>query len=295
MLQHTHPQPVAPQRVVVIGARGFYGSNLVRHLRTLDISVLALTSADLDLTDADAHEKLAGMLKPTDTVVMLAALTPDKGRGMATFMANMAMSRTVCDALELQPVQHVVYISSDAVYPMSQSRITEQTCAQPDDLYGTMHRAREVMFESVANNLAVLRVTMLYGVGDTHNSYGANRFRRMAQSGGPITLFGGGEEKRDHLFIDDAVELLTLVIRHGSNGVLNIATGTAVTFDALARQVASLFTPQSDVLHQERNNPVTYRHFDVTALRKAFPHYRFTPMPDALRQIHDQEGTHNDG
>jgi len=290
MLQHTHLQPVSPQRVVVVGARGFVGANLVQRLESLDVPVLGLTSADLDLATEGADERLARMLEPHDTVVMLAALTPDKGRGLLTFMTNMAMSQTVCQALERQPVQHVVYISSDAVYPMSKSHVTEQTCAEPDDLYGTMHRAREMMFESVtATNLAVLRLTMIYGVGDTHNSYGANRFRRMALDGGPITLFGGGEEKRDHLFIDDAVDLMTLVIRHGSTGVLNLATGAAVTFDALAHQVAALFTPQTNVLHQERNNPITYRHFDVTTLRKAFPDFRFTPMKEALRKVHEQD------
>jgi nucleoside-diphosphate-sugar epimerase len=40
-------------------------------------------------------------------------------------------------------------------------------------------------------------------MGDPHNGYGPNRFRRLAAAGQEIVLFGGGEERRDHVLVDD--------------------------------------------------------------------------------------------
>ena len=55
--------------------------------------------------------------------------------------------------------------------------------------------------------IVVLRPSPLYGVADPHNGYGPNRFSRLAAQGGEITLFGEGEEKRDHVFVEDLGEI----------------------------------------------------------------------------------------
>lgn len=287
MLDHHHLDPKVPDRVVVIGARGFIGAALTRRLKAEGIPVLALTSKDVDLATQDGGDKLAAMLDAADSLVMLAALTPDKGRDMGAFMRNISMGAAVCAALERTPVTHVVYVSSDAVYPMNVATVNEESCAAPVDLYGTMHKAREVMLRSSFNGpYAVLRPTLVFGAADTHNSYGPNRLRRMARSDGKITLFGAGEETRDHILIDDVTVLMELVLRHRSSGVLNLATGQSINFDSLARKVATLFDPPAAVVHTERNNPVTHRHFDIANLHKAFPTFRFTPLEDGLAKAH---------
>jgi nucleoside-diphosphate-sugar epimerase len=39
-------------------------------------------------------------------------------------------------------------------------------------------------------------------MGDPHNGYGPNRFRRLAAGGEEIVLFGEGEERRDHVQVE---------------------------------------------------------------------------------------------
>jgi UDP-glucose 4-epimerase len=80
MLNHLNEKPINPARVVVLGARGFIGRALVAALQQAGIAVMPVSSADLDLTAEDAGDRLAAMLKPDDAVVLLSALTPDKGR-----------------------------------------------------------------------------------------------------------------------------------------------------------------------------------------------------------------------
>ena len=114
-------------------------------------------------------------------VVFLSALTPDKGRDSGTLMRNLAMCRAVCEATRAVDIAQLVYASSDAVYSFATTLISEATPPVPTDLYGVMHRARELMLASEAKApVAVLRLTAIYGAGDTHNSYGPNRFMRQA-------------------------------------------------------------------------------------------------------------------
>ena len=286
-MTYRHAVPQDPARVVVVGGHGFIGGTVLAALGRAGIPALAPSSLELDLSAEGAGARLAALLRPTDALVVLAAVTPDKARGPGPFLRNLQMAASVCAALETVTPAHVVYFSSDAVYPTDVGRVTEESCAQPPDLYGMMHLAREVMLKTSAKApVAVLRPTLVFGSADTHNSYGPNRFRRMARKEGRITLFGGGEETRDHILVDDLAALTLLVLRHRSSGTLNLATGRSVSFAELARKVAALFDRPIEIVTTPRQNPVTHRHFDITALRKAFPTFTFTALDAGLARAH---------
>lgn len=285
MLQHHNASPCAPSRAVILGARGFIGGALIDRLAASKTPVLALGSQDIDLTSTQAPGQLAALLKPTDAVVVLAALTPDRGRDLSTFLRNVDIARAVCLALEQVPVAHVIYVSSDAVYPFAEGLVNEVSAANPSDLYGTMHRTREVMVGAATKSpYAVLRPTMVYGGKDTHNSYGPNRFVRAGLKDGKIVLGGAGEETRDHIFIEDVAKLIELVLRHRSSGVLNLATGQSVSFATVAQIVSALFDPPLSVTHTARTSSITHRAFDVTGLLRAFPGIDLTPLQKGLQR-----------
>ena len=290
MISHKTQAQTNPSRVVVIGARGFIGTAVQRQLISDSIPMLALGSNDLDLTSAIAPDKLASLLRPDDSVVMLAALTPDKGRDIATLMQNLTMMQTVCSAIEKSSCAHFVYFSSDAVYDPGESKVSEQTAASPPDLYGAMHYTREIMAGSLTDvPVLILRPTGVYGQGDTHNSYGPNRFRQTALNDGKITLFGGGEETRDHIYVDDVAALTVRCLLHKSIGTLNVATGVSTSFIEIARIVANVITGV-DIITTPRVNPVTHRHYDRTNLIKVFPDYHFISPEDGIARVHDESG-----
>ncbi len=283
MLEHLHPEPRAPERAVVIGAGGFVGSAIVRRLAVDRVPTLPLTRRDLDLLSPDAAARLKSLLRPTDSVVMVSAAAPV--RTVPMLVPNIRMAEVVCEALGHTPVAHLVYVSSDAVYADDTSPVTELSCCQPGSLHGAMHALRELMLRSsVKGPLAVLRPSLLYGAGDPHNGYGPNRFRRQAARGESIVLFGGGEEMRDHVFIDDVGRVAALVLRHRSRGVLNVATGVSTSFHRVAEMVAALAPKPVQVTASARQAPITHRHCDTTACLKAFPTFRYTPLAEGLRQ-----------
>lgn len=292
MLEHVNQTPTKPARVVVIGASGVIGKGVVSLLEGTGVPVLPLTSRDLDLVAPDAADKLAARWSNDDAVLMLSALTPDRGRDVATFMKNLRMAETVANAIGKSPVSHVVYLSSDAVYPFVPGITTEDSPAAPSDLYGVMHRSRELIFVQAAGAtpLAVLRCTLVASAADSHNSYGPNRFRKEAKEKQTITLGGNGEETRDHILVDDVARLIWRVLQHRSRGILNVATGVSHSFHAVAEMVAADISPTPKIVTTPRTSPVTHRHFDITVTRRAFPDFRFTDLRAGLGSIHGTKG-----
>jgi len=284
MLEHMNASSKAPTRVVVMGSGGFVGGALVARLLQGKVPVLALSRQEVDLLSANAIEQLASLLRTTDVFVAVSALAPCKNSEM--LIKNMIMARAMVRALAISPVAHVINISSDAVYADSAGPLTEASCAEPGTLHGVMHLARELMFQAeVPAPLAILRPSLLYGVSDPHNGYGPNRFRRLAEKGEDIVLFGEGEERRDHVYIDDVAEIVTRVILMKCKGVLNIATGQVHSFREIAQKIVALSDRRIGIRGSPRSGPMPhngYRPFDIAACHAAFPDFRYTLLQEGL-------------
>lgn len=285
-IKHLLPEPRPPQRVVILGATGFLGKNTIPLLRDAALNVLALGSADINLVAPTSTEELSCILREDDSLLFLSAITPDKGRDTRAFMQNISMGANVALALKQRPVSHVVYLSSDAVYAFDGGLVSERTPAAPADLYGVMHRARELMLLQAANNLLIVRSTMLFGAADTHNSYGANRFRRQARKDLRVSLAGHGEETRDHVYVADAARLICHMLYRKSTGLINLVSGMSISFLELAQLVAAQFSQNIEIGFTERQQPITHRHFENYDLIAAFPNFRFTSLPVAIAETH---------
>ena len=289
MLEHLNATPEHPKRVVILGAGGFVGGASAKRLAADGIPILALARNDLDLLQERAVDKLEALLLPDDALLVVAAKAPVKDNAMLT--DNIAMMKVVCDVLEENPVAHVVYISSDAVYADSSQPLTERSAAEPGSLHGVMHLTRELMLRhSSSAPLAILRPTLIYGIDDPHNGYGPNRFRRLAAEGEEIVLFGEGEERRDHVLVDDVAELICRTLCHRSQGVLNVATGRVISFREIAELVNSRFDKPVSIKGSPRQGEMPhngYRPFDVSATIAVFSGFSYTSVEEGVAKTHE--------
>ncbi len=286
MLQHGHASDLVPERVVVIGAEGFVGAALVAQLAAAKISHLGLGRHEIDLLTTGAAELLAAQLRPGDVVVAAAARAPC--RTMAMFIENMIIVKAIIDVLVRVPVSHVINVSSDAVYGDEPAPLTEHAPAAPESLHGAMHLAREIAFRSeIPAPLAIVRPTLIYGASDPHNGYGPNRFRRQAARGEEILLFGEGEERRDHVLVDDVAALILRIALRRSTGTLNIATGETYSFRAIAEMVVEAARKPLTIKGSPRHGPMPhngYRPFDPAACHVAFPDFRYVSLPEGIQR-----------
>lgn len=293
MLKHHNSTPVNPRRVVILGAKGFIARDLAQFLPTQGMPVEVIGSAQVDLLQPDAVEKLRARLRTEDVLIVTSALTPEKGKDVKTFMRNLTMAASVCSAVEAAPCAQVVYLSSDAVFEDQTGRFTEETPRVGIGLYGKMHAAREEMLACSAavarTPLCVVRPCAVYGAGDTHSSYGPNRFLRTALKDRKIQLFGDGEERRDHICVRDLSRLIALCLARRTEGALNAATGQAVTFLEVAEHIVRLCPNPVEIIRQPRaaGAVIAHRHFDVSLLRREFPEFQCRPLAQGLAEMRD--------
>ena len=288
MLEHLNNKESCPERVVILGAGGFVGGTAKQLLEKNGVPVLGLGRNDVNLTSANAAETLANLLKETDSLVVVSANAPCKNAAM--LLENVQMMNAVCDAIIQVKPAHLIYISSDAVYHDSADPLNEDSCAAPGSAHGAMHVAREQMLlASYDGPTCFLRPSLLYGKNDPHNGYGPNMFRRKAAAGEDIVLFGEGEERRDHVLIDDVAEIIRRTLMHRSQGILNIATGTVISFREVAETVVALFEVPVAISGSPRSGLMPhdgYRPFDPAGTKVAFPDFAYTQPGNGIAKVH---------
>jgi UDP-glucose 4-epimerase len=280
--------PIRPERVVIMGAGGFVGRAAAAALARDCADLVLLTRNEVNLLAADAATALERHLSPATTLVVTSALAPVKNSAM--LLDNLRMMQAVVQAVKTARVALLVYISSDAVYGDSGEPMTEASPAAPGSLHGVMHLARELMLTSELAGIpqAFVRPTLIFGPGDPHNGYGPNRFMRLARAGEAITLFGEGEERRDHIYIDDVAEIVRRCVLHRATGVVNAVSGTITSFREIAEMAAARFTPRVAVAGTPRVGAMPhngYRAFDASLLARLFPDLRMTTLPSGFDRM----------
>jgi nucleoside-diphosphate-sugar epimerase len=285
---HTPATPVLRARVVVMGARGFVGSAIADRLER-DATVVRLSRAEANLLGQDGAANLRVHLTPDTTLVVTSAIAPVKTSAM--LLDNLRMMQAVIEAVKAAPVAHVVYVSSDAVYADSPSALTEASPAEPGSLHGVMHLAREVMLknELAGIPLVCIRPTLIFGPGDPHNGYGPNRFMRCVRAGQDIMLFGQGEERRDHVFIDDVAEIVARCALRRATGTINAVSGTVTSFRTIADMARTVgATLPAKIVDTPRVGAMPhngYRAFDASLPARLFPDLRITTLAEGLERI----------
>ena len=275
------------RRAVVLGHTGFVGRALHTYLVGQGVDVRGYGSAGLDLRHADALAALDGVLNPETVLVVCAAITPDRGQTIDQFAENVAMAVNLGRWLKGHPAGKLVYVSTDAVYPMTDGAISEATPVRPEGFYPLAKHVVEQALGQVAAEaklpLLILRPVSMFGPGDTHNSYGPNRFVRQVVAERSVRLFGEGDDERDHLYVEDAARLIGTLALGDVTGTLNLATGVSRSFGSIVEQLQAIAPYPFQVVRQPRSGPASFRPFDIGQLAAAIPGLTFTDFQTALR------------
>ncbi len=240
------PGRFAGAAALVTGGLGFIGSNLVRrllaegaHVRVLD----ALTPGDggnrfnlegtrpspelsVVIGRADDPAAADAAVQGCDLVFHLAGKVShvdSLARPVDDLLDNAATTVVLLDACRrLNPSARVVIAGTRQVYgnPL-RLPVDETHPLRPPDYNGVSKIAAEFYARVAAERLglatAVLRLTNVYGprqlVAHSRASF-TGWLVRKAVRGETLELFGTGEQRRDVLYVDDAVEAFLLAARN---------------------------------------------------------------------------------
>ena len=257
--------------ILVFGKNGFLASRLKKNFQKNNIKVKFIGSNEIDLTKKNSLKKLKKFNKKY-SIIFLSALTPDKGKDEKTFIKNISMITNLFKYFNEENIQHFLYVSSDAVYNLSQNKINNNTAPSPSDLYGLMHLSRENIckFKILKKNLTILRPTIVYGKGDTHNSYGPNRFIGQLKKNQNIKIFGKGLDIRDHLYVEDLIKIISKAILKKISGTYNVASGSSFKFIDVVKKIRKLTRKKINIDYIKVNNLPTKRYFDIVQTKNKF-------------------------
>ena len=251
---------------------------------------VGFSSTDTNLLLEEGILKLKNQLTKGDTVFFVSALAPCKDEEMYT--KNILMVNNFFRSIEFKKLKHIIYISSDAVYGDSNDLISENNKKNTDNFHAKMHVEREKLITSYCHNkdinLTIVRPTLVYGPGDTHNGYGPNKFIRDINSKKNIILFGKGEEKRDHIYISDLVKIIIKILEKNIYGSYTLATGKVVSFYEIAKIVCNVKGISYDnIKFSERTGPMPhngYRAFNISKIKSKIPDLNFIDPEEAIKK-----------
>jgi dTDP-4-dehydrorhamnose reductase len=151
-------------KVLITGAGGMTGSELVRQARERSWDVVPLTKADLDITDARAVEGVVGHERP-DVIINAAAYTAvdaAESAAEAAMAVNAAGPENVARAAKTNGAQ-VLHISTDYVFDGESPEPYEpDDRPAPINVYGESKLAGEMALRESCPEHVIVRTSWVY-------------------------------------------------------------------------------------------------------------------------------------
>jgi dTDP-4-dehydrorhamnose reductase len=156
-------------KVLILGGTGLLGTDIHKAMKA-DWDVLALGSADVDITKLDAVHHAVKTHKP-DVVINSAALSNvDKCESEpdASYLVNAIGPKNIAMACRDSNAR-MVQISTDYVFDGAQKNpYTEFDGTNPINVYGKSKLAGEQFVRDISNNYLIVRTAWLFGERRNH-------------------------------------------------------------------------------------------------------------------------------
>ncbi|MEN9587702.1 MAG: hypothetical protein RIT15_1277 [Pseudomonadota bacterium] len=305
------------KRIVVTGAAGFIGSNIVQGLNARGITdIIAVDDlkqgdkfrnlADLHISDyvdaSDFYDRFsANQYGKVDAIFHEGACSDTMESDGAYMMRNnFSLSCQLFDACQAQGTR-LLYASSAAVYGGSDTFKESSEYEKPLNVYGYSKllfdqwvRRKTAMFTAQKTQVTGFRYFNVYGPREQHKgrmaSVAFHQFNQF-QADGVVKLFGGydgyaaGEQKRDFVYVDDVVAVNLWFFDHPEkSGIFNLGTGRSQPFNDVALAVVQGLTNQNVSLEQiVKSKAIAYIDFP-DALKGKYQSYTQADL-SALRQV----------
>ena len=282
------------QRIVVLGATGQFGTDLVEVLREdAKFEVMPLSHADCDCTDESKVAQVIGSLHPDAVVNCAAYVRVDDCEEHASeaFNVNGIGALNVARACEAANAL-CVYISTDYVFDGTKATpYAESALPNPINIYGTSKLAGEYLTRQATRCWLIVRTASLFGKTGARGKGGnfVETIIKKARAHEPIKVVNNITMSPTYSL--DAANGLAKLLRNRATGLFHIANRGACTWYEFAKTISEL-ADFGDVIHSVSSGEFAVRAARPknSALITEQRGFQLRPWRDALKAYLVEKG-----
>ena len=262
---------------------------MLEQLAALDVAVIAPSSAELDLRDRDATNRLFQDARP-DYVFHLAArvfgiMGNMTHKGLSIY-DNVLINTNVIEASRICGAAKVVSMGSGCVYPypppsehLAESMIFQGEPHPSEDSYAHSKRLllamQKAYKEEYGIDYAFVVSGNLYGPGDSFDIENGHvipslvhKIHVALKTGEPFVAWGTGIAKRDFTYSTDAARALVAIMERGE-GAINMGSGVVNSIREVIETLAEVSGLGVENVRFDSSKPdgQEYRYYDVSRLQ----------------------------
>lgn len=221
-------------RVLILGARGLLGSDLLPLLTGRGHEVWGRDFGDFDIADAGRVEREIKALKP-DAVINAAAYNDVdgcEGKRDWAFAVNAGGAGNVargCSAVGAK----MVYLSTDYVFDGSSGTpYKEQDFANPLNVYGSSKLQGERFIQEILENYLIIRTEWLYG---RQGRSFVSTLLQLAEEGGELRVVD--DQRGSPTFTKDLGWAIQLLLEVDVRGIVHVTNSGCCSWFEFARRI----------------------------------------------------------
>lgn len=285
-------------RVIVTGASGFIGLNLIRRLTDLKSDVLLIDriqptehfpNVEVEWVDLRHLQKVY----EADYLIHLAAIT---NAGYAekypldTYEINVLGTLNLLNHVRI--TKRILFPSTALVYKASRDPINEEAEQDSASTYAQSKAIGEQVVKNLSNRLGVshtiVRFFNVFGPGQLSMYIVPQVLRQITEEG--RVVLRNGSVMRDLLYVDDCIDavLKLAVAPTAENSVFNIGSGSIVSISDVA-QAAARISGKSNVEIVDLEENIEYSPTaiiaDIGKVKSTIDWYPKTSLDDGMKRM----------
>ena len=279
--------------LIFIGNTGFFGKEIYKHLKKSKKikSLTSISSKKIDLLKEKNISKLSKLYKKNSMIIFCAGIKKQYGDNIKIFNQNQKIIVNFAASLNSN-VKRIIFFSSASVYGEDtdhQEKINEKTNLHLNSYYGISKYFSEKVLDKITKdlniNLAIFRIPLVYGVGDTSKGYGPTSFIHKFMADEQIDLWGHGSELREFIYIEDIVKITYIFINNGKTGIYNIVSGKSYSYKDILNLLSIVLKKNVIINNKKRTKNKVNHIFDNRYLSKNIKNYKFINLESGIKKF----------
>lgn len=239
-------------KVIVTGANGFIGKNLIKKLRKLDYEITAVVrnlkkideiDGEINYIEMDISKpsnKFMDIAESSDLLIHLAWNGLTDYKSIEHINTELPIHFNFIKSSIKLGIKNICITGTCFEYGIQFGALSESIETKPVTAYGYAKDSLRKQLQYLKNeevfNLTWLRPFYIYG-DDQPDSSLYSQLRIAVEQAKPFFNMSGGEQLRDYLHIDELIDkIINLAILQKDLGIVNVCSGSPISVRNLVEQ-----------------------------------------------------------